>query len=157
MITGKLNEPETYGFLMNHAVWKEAFDWLKVLPENPEPGIHAIRNNNEMFANVHGYAPIPREQCRYESHRKYVDLQYVIRGGELIEWQLAGKLNTDGGYDAEKDLQFYRLGESKTVIHKLPGHFSIYYPPDAHLPKMHDGIHDDIFKLVIKIQRSLLD
>ena len=155
MLYGNLNSQDTYSYLKKHPVWEQAFQWLEGMPKDVKAGIHEVRGR-DMFVNVHGYDPLPRSECRYESHRKYLDLQYCISGGELIEWQLSTCLDADGGYDEEKDLQFYKLKESKTVLHMLPGNFAIFHPSDAHLPKVSDSVNQTVFKLVIKIGLHLL-
>jgi len=155
VIYGHIDSLDSYEHLLAHPVWKQAFQWLRDMPESQAPGIVPLRGN-EMFVNVHGYDPLPREQCRFESHRKYLDLQYCIRGGELIEWQRTALLETDGPYDETKDVQFYRLRDSQTGLHMTPGSFVIFYPTDAHLPKVCDGVNKSVFKLVIKVKRTLL-
>jgi biofilm protein TabA len=155
MIHGHLHTPDTYASLVQHPVWQTAFEWLRQMPAAPEKGIHPIRGD-DMYVNVMEYATLPRSQCRFESHRKYLDLQYTITGAELIEWRLNTELATDGGYDDAKDLQFYHLSDALTRVHMLPGHFAIFFPSDAHLPKVSDGTNGSVFKLVIKINLNLL-
>jgi beta-galactosidase beta subunit len=38
-----------------------------------------------------------------------------------------------------------------------PGAFAIFLPDDAHQPKVHDGIHRSVRKLVVKVDANLLD
>src|SRR5439155_23683956 len=98
MIHGHLHTPDAFAPLLLHPVWKEAFEFLKSLPAQPAKGIHPIRGE-DMYVNVMEYATLPREQCHFESHRKYVDLQYTITGSEVIEWRRSGELETAGRYD----------------------------------------------------------
>lgn len=155
MLHGHLSAPDAYAHLLGNAAWKFAFDWLKQLPADPEPGIRELQGE-DIYVNVHGYDTLPREQCRYESHRRYVDLQYCIRGGELIDWQLASTLTPSGPFDTSKDLQFYQLGTSLTQVQMVPGSFAIFFPSDAHLPKRADGIQRAVSKLVIKVAHRLV-
>ena len=155
MIHGHLSAPDAWTHLLSNPAWKFAFDWLKSVTPAIEPGIRPLQGD-DMYINVHGYDPLPREQCRYESHRKYVDLQYCITGGELIDWQLASTLTPDGPYDVPKDLQFYSLGTSLTTIQMVPGSFAIFFPSDAHLPKRADGLNRSVFKLVVKVAHKLV-
>jgi YhcH/YjgK/YiaL family protein len=156
MLYGHIDESETYAHLTANPVWQQAFEWIrKNASTRPSLGIHPIVGES-MFANVMEYETVLRPQARYESHRKYIDLQYTISGGELIEWSLASTLQADGGYDEAKDLQFYIPSNSRSVMHMLPNHFGIFFPQDAHMPKLHDGAEKSVYKLVIKIHRSLL-
>jgi YhcH/YjgK/YiaL family protein len=155
MLHGHISTPDSYAHLLTNPAWRFAFDWLKQLPADPEPGIRQLQGE-DVYVNVHGYDTLPREQCRYESHRRYVDLQYCIRGGELIDWQLGSTLKPAGPFDEPKDLQFYELGTSLTQIQMVPGSFAIFFPSDAHLPKRNDGIQKSVFKLVVKVAHRLV-
>ncbi|MBL9129224.1 MAG: YhcH/YjgK/YiaL family protein [Verrucomicrobiales bacterium] len=155
MIHGHLSTPDAYAHLLGNDAWRFAFDWLKALPPNPEPGIRELRGE-DIYVNVHGYDTLPPERCRYESHRRYVDLQYCIGGGELIDWQLASTLKPAGPFDVSKDLQFYEPGDSLTRLQMLPGSFAIFFPSDAHRPKRADGFRPSVSKLVIKVAHRLV-
>lgn len=150
MIYGHLSASETYEFLLSNSAWRFAFEWLKNLPEPPEPGFRSL-DGDDVCVNVHGYETLPADQCRFESHRRYVDLQYCIRGGELIDWQRSDTLKPAGPFDEPKDLQFYEPGDSLTTVQMIPGSFAIFYPVDAHRPKRADGRNSSVDKLVIKI------
>jgi YhcH/YjgK/YiaL family protein len=155
MIYGHILASETFQFLQTHPVWKQAFDWLKTVTGAKPPGIYRL-HGEEMFVNVHGYKTLPREECRFESHRHYLDLQYCVHGGELIDWQESSRLQTDGAYDETKDVQFYQAQDTKTVLHMLPGNFVIFHPSDGHRPKCSDTVHPEVFKLVIKIAAAII-
>lgn len=155
MIYGHLSALDGYAPLLANPNWKYAFEWLRQLPAEPEPGIRPLRGE-DIYVNVHGYTTLGREECRYESHRRYVDLQYCVSGGELIDWQLASSLTPAGLYDEEKDLQFYEAGHSLTALQMVPGSFAIFYPSDAHRPKRRDGQHPSVSKLVIKVDLKLV-
>jgi len=48
-----------------------------------EEGKHTIVGD-EVFAILQSYNSKPETECRLEAHKKYVDIQYVIRGEEYI-------------------------------------------------------------------------
>jgi biofilm protein TabA len=155
MIHGNLNTPDSHAFLLSNPAWKLAFDWLRTVTPATPLGIIKLQGD-DIFANVMTYQTLPAEQCRYESHRKYVDLQYTITGAEVIDWLDAKTLAPDGGYDEAKDLQFYHPAATLARVHMLPGCFGIFYPSDAHRPKVIDGKHDQVFKLVVKMNLQLV-
>lgn len=155
MIHGHLADGDGWRHLRDNDAWRTVFDWLMGLPPAPERGIVHLRGD-DIWANIHGYDTVPREACRFESHRRYVDLQYCIAGGEIIEWRRAGTLSPDGDYDVERDLQFYLPGDSQTVLHMLPGNYAVFHPSDAHAPRRMDGIHAMVEKLVVKVALELV-
>jgi YhcH/YjgK/YiaL family protein len=156
MIYGKLHDLNNYSLLLTQPTWKRAFEWIQAMPAEPECRIHQL-DGDRLFVNVMRYGTVPPEQSRFESHRRYVDLQYTIAGAEQIEVRHASELKPDGAYDPETDLQFYQAPVSAPAkVDKQPGWFSIFFPEDAHRPKISDGKHDAVYKLVVKIDVSLL-
>lgn len=155
MIYGYLNASPSHDFLEKSEAWRTAFNWLKQLPPDLAGGIHPILGD-KMYANVHGYETLARPECKFESHQRHVDLQYCITGSELIDWQLTSRLTPAGGFDEPKDLQFYEPVDVQTVVHMTPGAWAIFFPEDAHRPKVTDKLSPRVWKLVIKINRELL-
>jgi YhcH/YjgK/YiaL family protein len=155
MFFGHLQSPETYASLVRHEPLLRALAWIKNTPKDHPPGIYEIEGE-DIFVNVHGYDTWPAEQCRFESHRKYIDIQYCIEGGEQIDLQWASRLEPDGEFDPSKDLQFYQHQAGGTTLRMTPGDFAIFFPEDAHRPKVHDGENSSVRKLVVKINCALL-
>ena len=155
MLFGNIHAPNTFEKLVSHDPILRSLQWIRKMPPGREPGIYEIQGE-EIFVNVHGYDTLPRTECRFESHRQYVDVQYCIEGGEFIDWQLASRLEPDGEFDAAHDLQFYRHQEGMTSLHMTPGDFSIFFPEDAHRPKVRDGVNRSVRKLVVKVSCDLL-
>ncbi len=112
-----------------------------------------------MFINVHSYKTLPETECRFEGHRDMIDVQYIIEGGELVDWVLKEELEVDGEYLVAKDFQYYAAPcEAPTTrVHLKAGYFGIFFPEDGHRPKVNDGIHPGVYKAVVKIHRKLLD
>ena len=156
MILGKIDQPADHASLRRHPVWEEAFAWIERYAAIQPPGIVELRDKL-MYVNVHGYETRPREACRYESHRLYVDLQYCISGGELIEWHPLRELAPKDEYDAVKDVVHHHSpAHPGAVLRMGPGSFGIFHADDGHMPKVADGFNTRVSKLVIKIDRALL-
>lgn len=105
-----------------------------------------------------------------------IDVQCIIKGGELVDWVLKAELEEDGAYIEEKDFQYYAAPKSPrkadsewllenvdvaaqplTRLHLTAGYFGVFFPEDGHRPKLCDGIHKGVFKAVVKINRTLLE
>lgn len=158
MIYGPIDHAEEIGFPLCNPVWTRSLAALQALHPDSQPGITEFEGGRH-YLNVHTYETKPLEQCRYEGHRDMIDVQYMIRGGELIEWVLKDDLEEDGPYLSERDFQYYHRPAAPvpTRVRLAPGHFGIFFPEDGHCPKIHDGVHDSVFKAVVKIHRSLLE
>jgi YhcH/YjgK/YiaL family protein len=157
MIYGTLSDRETYWLADRHPVLGRAFAWLRALPEDQAPGIYELQGR-QIYVNVHGYDTLARDECVFESHRVYADLQYCIAGGELIDYAWRPEVGVDRvSYDAEKDFLFSNPPSHFSTLRMAPGKFGFFMPTDAHRPKVNDGVHPSVRKLVIKIDVSLLN
>jgi YhcH/YjgK/YiaL family protein len=157
MLFAKLNTPSTYMPLIGHPVWEQALEYLRALNERSPLGITQLRGD-KMFVNVHTYLTKSVEDCRFEGHRNMIDLQYIVKGGELIDWHLKENLVANGTYLIEKDFQYYHTPSSLsgTRVHLKSGHFAVFFQEDGHRPQINDGQNDSVLKAVVKIHRDLL-
>ena len=157
MLFAKLNTSSTYTPLIGHPVWDQALAFLHKLNEQSPLGITELKGD-KMFVNVHTYLTKSVEDCRFEGHRNMIDLQYIIKGGELIDWRLKENLVADGNYLSEKDFQYYHTPStlSATRVHLKSGYFAVFFPEDGHRPQINDGTNDSVLKAVVKIHKELL-
>ena len=83
-----------------------------------------------------------------EAHRKYIDLQYCMSGGERMSWAHIQELNRVAE-DEEHDNYFYE-GVS-TAMSIRPGMFYIMFPSDGHRAACHNEFPKHYRKVVVKI------
>ena len=69
-----------------------------------------------------------------EAHRKYIDIQYVIEGTDMIGWRPLGDCaRVTAQYDPAKDVVLF--GERPLAWSPVAGsRFAVYFPADAHAP-----------------------
>lgn len=105
----------------------EALDW-----ETVECGRYDV--DDELYYTVQEYETKYPEQARYEAHEKYVDIQYIVKGIERMEFAETSKLKVTEKYNPEKDVKF--LEEPKVIDASIveAGDYRIFYPEDAHRP-----------------------
>jgi YhcH/YjgK/YiaL family protein len=155
MLYGKLDDFEAMGLRSLGGAISRSIDWIRELPANPEEGRYEL-GRKKIYALVMSYATVDPAKARFETHRKHVDLQYSLQGGEVIEWAARESLARDGGYDPDKDVQFHRAGQALGRIVKTAGYFSIFTPVDAHRPKIRTAGFGSVTKVVVKIPVGLL-
>lgn len=111
------------------------------------PGKYPIKGE-DIFAIVDEYFTKPEEKSDLEAHRKYVDIQFMIKGEEYI--QVAPLKDQKISKDIpEKDLTFYE-GEGQKI--KLSeGHFAIFFQTDAHGPGIQIHQSQQVTKVVLKV------
>jgi YhcH/YjgK/YiaL family protein len=115
---------------------------LELLPSRIE------LDGDKVFAMIQHYNTKPKEQGAWEAHRKYIDIQYVAEGQELMGHANLGHLQA-GEYDAEKDFVLLK-GEGSFVLMKA-GTFVILAPQDAHMPQIAVDVPQPVKKVVIKV------
>ncbi len=131
------------------------FTWLKTCRDLP-PDTRYEFAGDKLFATTLRLETVKREAARWETHREYVDLQYMIGGGEVIDWAPAAKLSADGDYDSVKDVQFYATTPADVALPMFEGVFVFFFPADAHRPMISNGSNHFVHKTVVKIHKSLL-
>lgn len=99
--------------------------------ENLECGTYYLPKG--IYVNIETYEIQSKNDRRFESHKKYVDLQYIISGDEIISVCEADSLISVEDYDPRKDIEFYKTGDSKD--YKMSeGDCLLLYPNNAHMP-----------------------
>ena len=129
--------------------WKLVFDYLNNLETNPlVPGRTDL--SNDVYVSISEYKTKKEEDVSFESHREYIDLQYVIKGNEYIGLSHNATENVIP-YDAEKDIAFYKANMEKLLLANSE-QFFLFFPEDLHQPCMATGQCSDVKKIVIKIK-----
>jgi YhcH/YjgK/YiaL family protein len=105
-------------------------------------------DGDKVFAMIQHYDTKPKEQGVWEAHRKYIDVQYVAEGQELMGYANLGHLQA-GDYNDEKDFLLLK-GEGSYVLMK-PGTFVILTPQDAHIPQVAVDLPQPVKKVVVKV------
>jgi YhcH/YjgK/YiaL family protein len=108
-------------------------------------------DGNNLFALVQRYDSIPKEQGKWEYHRKYIDIQYIVEGVEQIGFQNIGKMKDTVEYNPEKDIAFQSGEGNYVTVNK--NSFCIFFPQDSHQPKIAvSNVSAKVVKVVIKIK-----
>lgn len=104
----------------------------------------------DMYALVQEGLTNPIEVGNFESHRKYCDLQYMVEGEEILEWNDTIKLDEIISYDESKDSAFYSGMGNKISIEK--DMFYILFPHDGHKCCVHADKQTNYRKVVLKLK-----
>ncbi len=129
-----------------------AVHWLTHrLPDDAEPGRIDI-DGEDIFAIVESYDSISASETRFEAHRRYLDIQYVRGGAEIIGWAPLSTLKEIEPYSQERDVAFYEKPEHYTTLELFPGSFGLFYPNDGHMPRITLGDHRSVQKVVVKVR-----
>jgi len=146
MILDRINNAPLYYTV--HPAFQRAFEYIQRLDVDAIPAGRYNLDGDFMYALVQEYNTKLKEQGFWESHRRYIDLQYIVQGSEGIEYANIHHLQ-QGQYDPNKDfLPHHGNGDFLTL---QSGSFVLLFPEDAHMPGMALGSPVPVKKIVIKI------
>lgn len=128
---------------------KQAFDFIKKTDfANMAPGKYEIDGSN-VYAMVQQYETKPLDQGAWEAHRKYIDVQYMVSGKELMGYSCIEGMKTKIEYDESRDCLFL---EGEGDFFKVDeGFFVIFAPQDAHMPCIEYKKPETVKKVVVKV------
>jgi YhcH/YjgK/YiaL family protein len=150
MILDTLAQSSAYAALSPR--FARAFAFLKTVTDTTPVGRHEI-HGEEVFAFVQQHATTPIAERKYEAHRKYIDIQYVQRGREIIYWAPLPLLTTVlMPFDAEKDAALYAVIPEGQPIPVNAGQFALLFPEDGHVPSCIWDKPAEVLKVVVKVQ-----
>jgi biofilm protein TabA len=115
-----------------HTRFGRAFDYLTTTALTDLPSGKQTIQGDELFALVNDYSTQPQEKCRFEAHRRYIDMQLMVHGVERIGIANLAAMSDDEPYVAERDVAFFH-GQGD-LITLTEGTFAIFFPHDAHQP-----------------------
>lgn len=143
MIRGKVSDTKKYENIRIN----KAIEWLKSVSKNIEKGIYEIEGK-EIYAIVQNYNSKKYEELKWEGHRKYIDIQYILSGKESMGYSNIKNMNEICEYNEEGDYQFFSgNGEIEEVNE---GEFVIFAPEDIHMPCIGDGSF--VTKIVVMVR-----
>lgn len=136
-----------------HARLARGFDFLLSQPLAELPSGKLTVDGDHVFALVNDYSTRPCEQIPYEAHRRYTDIQYMVRGVEQIGVAPIESLTVAEAYDPSRDIAFFSgQGDSITL---RAGTFAVFFPHDAHQPGIAVEAPQMVRKIVMKVALDL--
>lgn len=120
---------------------------LETMPE----GRYELQGTDAYILIVSYQTKYP-DEVKWEAHRKYMDIQYVLDGSENMGWMPESQLDAKSDYSDEKDVIFYEnKDEASLFIEVKKGCFAIFLPSDAHKPSCLVEEPKRIKKAIIKV------
>jgi len=95
-----------------------------------------------------------RSEGFFETHRRFVDVQVVVSGEEVMEVECADRLAVTQPYDETKDFSKHEDGGFPSVLRMRSGDVAVFWPADAHMPSLAVSQPALVRKTVIKVPVS---
>lgn len=146
MITDKLENIDIY-----YNIPISAKDFIKSLTKDAELG--RLNLSDDIYVNIETYKTKMPADAKFEAHNKYIDIQILLMGNELISYTDKSILTVKTPYNEEKDITFYSEVVNDYSYIRLDGsNFVMLFPHEAHAPQICDKIPSDVKKVVVKIK-----
>jgi YhcH/YjgK/YiaL family protein len=147
MVIDKLENAHIY-YGMGSRIEK-ALKYLENLDSQKiKPGRYEIEDTS-ILAICEEYITKPIESGFWEGHRKYIDIQFIADGTELIGYSNINKMKESVSYDEDRDIQefqgegeFYRMDKNS---------FMILLPHDIHMPGRLYKEPNNVKKIIMKV------
>lgn len=104
-----------------------------------------------VYVNIETYETQERKERKFEIHEKYIDVQYIIDGEELITLARVADLILQDAYDSQRDIAFYQTGVQGKDYYVGKGRFLIIKTGVAHMPCVCVNGKQTVRKAVVKI------
>jgi YhcH/YjgK/YiaL family protein len=110
-------------------------------------------DGDNLYGTISEYLPESKENRKAESHEKYIDIQYIIAGEEIIGYgNLDDSAEISENRLAERDAIFYKTINMESNITLYQGMYAIFFPWDIHRPCCVLNAGRKVRKLVLKIK-----
>lgn len=139
-------------YFKNRERWDKAFAFLRSNDlKSMEPKRYDIDGDN-LYATISEAMTKNEEDAKFEAHRKYIDIQYVISGSEQMSiTPMSDKNEEVAAYDPAKDIEFMTVKGTSSYV-ATPDKFFIFFPSDIHRPGVKVGENKQVRKIVIKVK-----
>ncbi len=126
-----------------------AYDFIINKAESAEVGKYQLENG--AYVSVQEYTTKARIDAKYEAHKKFIDIQLILSGREIIAVTPIEKMEIRDQYNEEKDVAFFQHNDECTDYLLEAGDFLILYPQDVHMPAVCVNEKSPVRKIVVKV------
>ena len=125
---------------------EEAVAAVNALTEYEDKKVYPLSDGNRFFIS----ATTTKAPALAEAHREFLDIQYIVKGKEVVGWADLADCKIEGEFNETKDVGKYS-GEFEYIT--VPeGICYVVFPEDAHMPGCHLDVPNDFVKVVVKLK-----
>lgn len=153
---------ETLKSQVRDSKFEKAFLYIEKLEDKNSNEYKSISNtkvdecnkivlDENCFVLEQSYITKDKENCLFESHKKYIDIQYMFEGDEIMEVENVNNLEVSSAYDEKLDYAKHFQSATSSSLKIKETEMAIFYPNDAHMPCIKIDENKKIIKAVFKI------
>lgn len=92
--------------------------------------------DNGVFIIEQSFDSKLRADAFFESHLKYVDIQVVFEGEEMMEVVDLSRMKVRQPYNEKRDLIIYEDNTDSSALRVHVGEATVFFPTDVHMPSL---------------------
>ena len=124
---------------------EEAYDAVNALTEY-KADTYPLSGGTRFFVKV-GTTIAPGVA---EAHRNYLDIQYIVKGKEVVGWADLAACRPEGEFNVDNDIGMYSGNFQYLTVPE--GICYVVFPDDVHMPGRHLDVPNDFTKVVVKLK-----
>lgn len=129
----------------------QAVEYLKGLQISEEDYGKKVIVNDDFFFTVQHYTTKSEKDCGLESHKKYIDIQLMISGNEVMDICDTSRLSVKTEYDEDKDIMFWNIPARMARTTLRADDCIVLYPENAHRGAVSLEGPEKVVKIVGKV------
>ena len=150
---------------LNNPIFDSAFAYIEKLQDITSKEYKSLLNiglddcnkivlDEHCFVLEQAYISKNKEDCFFESHKKYIDIQYVFEGEEIMEVENLSNLQVTTPYKEDLDYAKYSQSKDSSILKIRKNELAIFFPQDAHMPCIKLDEKKKVIKAVFKISAN---
>ncbi|MCG3670692.1 YhcH/YjgK/YiaL family protein [Aliarcobacter butzleri] len=147
---------------INNSKFEKAFSYIQKLQDKSSKEYKSLENikigdcnkivlDESCFVLEQAYVSKDKKDCFFESHKKYIDIQYIFYGTEIMEVENINNLETIQEYNESLDYAKHAQSINSSSLLIRENELAIFYPSDAHMPCLKVDKNEKIIKAVFKV------
>jgi len=110
-------------------------------------------DDNEVILIREDYEVREIENCYFEGHESYLDIQIVLQGKEGFGYCHINNsdLKVTDAYNSDKDVKKYQA-RPEFIYEMNDGSFAVVFPEDLHMPKIKISQNLNVKKAIFKVK-----
>lgn len=110
----------------------EALNYIEQMSkDNLASGVYQVNDN--FYYSVQEYKTMQECDCKLESHRKYIDIQWIVEGEEKIAVADISMLHMEEDYQEDLDIMHWRKKPNIMKVVLKKDSYIVLYPRNAHM------------------------
>ncbi len=138
-------------YCVNGSLLNKGFQFLIKNGSSDLPDGRINIEGDECFALVQSYVTSKPEEKRWEAHNTYIDIQYIVKGSEIIGYNPRKDMVVEEDQTPKADMIFFKQCKGTDILMNA-NNFAVFFPQDGHKPCLIYDKPEQVKKIVVKVK-----